>query len=210
MANAKVEGTLPSEILEIKNNPPEPTDIVLVLNLDAFIDLENSPEKFYEHYQNLAPMREEQEQCLEEINTQLCDYCLISCDFQFCDNCDLIYNLLPYMIYTIPEEEEPINSCTLELESNSNFDSNYKQYIVLLDLTKKQELKWFSDNDKSIMPECAHNTDAEFDLIYPGKITNTQFEELQTQITQVILENEIQEILQKEELTELDFDKAQY
>ncbi|KAG9287559.1 hypothetical protein G9A89_019620 [Geosiphon pyriformis] len=42
------------------------------------------------------------------------------------------------------------------------------------------------------------------------KITNTQFEELQTQITQVILENEIQEILQERKLTELDFDGAQY
>ncbi|KAG9300761.1 hypothetical protein G9A89_023559 [Geosiphon pyriformis] len=35
-----------------------------------------------------------------------------------------------------------------------------------------------------------------------GKITNAQFEELQTQITQVILENKIQEILQKRELHE--------
>ncbi|KAG9295578.1 hypothetical protein G9A89_003881 [Geosiphon pyriformis] len=32
------------------------------------------------------------------------------------------------------------------------------------------------------------------------KITNDQFEELQTQITQVILKNKIQEILQEEEL----------
>ncbi|KAG9290632.1 hypothetical protein G9A89_011595 [Geosiphon pyriformis] len=47
MANAKVEGISLSEILEIKNNPPEPTDIVLVLNPDAFIDLENSPEEFH-------------------------------------------------------------------------------------------------------------------------------------------------------------------
>ncbi|KAG9299127.1 hypothetical protein G9A89_020440 [Geosiphon pyriformis] len=42
------------------------------------------------------------------------------------------------------------------------------------------------------------------------KITNAQFEELQTQITQVILKNEIQEILQEGELNELDFDKVQY
>ncbi|KAG9290274.1 hypothetical protein G9A89_022250 [Geosiphon pyriformis] len=35
-----------------------------------------------------------------------------------------------------------------------------------------------------------------------GKITNAQFEELQTQITQVILKNKIQEILQKGELHE--------
>ncbi|KAG9304728.1 hypothetical protein G9A89_003902 [Geosiphon pyriformis] len=37
-----------------------------------------------------------------------------------------------------------------------------------------------------------------------GKITNAQFKELQTQITQVILENKIQEILQKGELTEVE------
>ncbi|KAG9284832.1 hypothetical protein G9A89_003755 [Geosiphon pyriformis] len=42
------------------------------------------------------------------------------------------------------------------------------------------------------------------------KITNAQFEEVQTQITQVILENKIQEILQEGELHELDFDGAQY
>ncbi|KAG9286044.1 hypothetical protein G9A89_022721 [Geosiphon pyriformis] len=104
MANAKVEGALPSE-MEIKNNPPEPTDIVLVLNLDAFIDLENSPKEFHKYYQNLTPTREEQKQCLEEINTQLCDHCLIPCDFQFCDDCNLIYNPPPHMIYTIPEKK---------------------------------------------------------------------------------------------------------
>ncbi|KAG9286817.1 hypothetical protein G9A89_012367 [Geosiphon pyriformis] len=106
------------------------------------------------------------------------------------------------MIYTIPEEEEPINNCTSELESSSNSDSNsdnddnknnnsssvqngydndsnsdsnsdsnYKQYITLPNLTKKQELKWFNDNDESIMPECAHDTNAGFDLRYPGKDT---------------------------------------
>ncbi|KAG9292326.1 hypothetical protein G9A89_000800 [Geosiphon pyriformis] len=69
MANAKMEGASPSEILEIKNNPPEPTNIVLVLNPDVFLNLENSPEEFHEHYQNLAPTRKEQEQRLEEINT---------------------------------------------------------------------------------------------------------------------------------------------
>ncbi|KAG9303709.1 hypothetical protein G9A89_018606 [Geosiphon pyriformis] len=126
MANAKVEGALPSEILEIKNNSLEPTDIVLVFNPNAFINLENSPKEFYEHYQNLAPIREEQKQCLEKINTQLCDHCLIPYDFQFCDDCDFIYNPPLCMIYMIPEEEEPINSYAseLELSSNSNLNSN--------------------------------------------------------------------------------------
>ncbi|KAG9297097.1 hypothetical protein G9A89_019378 [Geosiphon pyriformis] len=124
MANAKVEGALPNEILKIKNNPSKPTDIVLVFNLDTFINLENSPEEFHEHYQNLAPTKEEQKQCLEKINTQLCDHCLIPCDFQFCDDCDFIYNLPPRMIYTILKEEEPINSCTSESELSSNPNSN--------------------------------------------------------------------------------------
>ncbi|KAG9306327.1 hypothetical protein G9A89_018210 [Geosiphon pyriformis] len=91
----------------------------------------------------------------------------------YCDKCDLIYNLPPCMIYSIPEEEEPISSCTSESESPINHDSNsdddddnnssssiqignndennsdsdskpninYEQYIVLPDLSKKQELK---------------------------------------------------------------------
>ncbi|KAG9303871.1 hypothetical protein G9A89_005781 [Geosiphon pyriformis] len=53
--------------------------------------------------------------------------------------------------------------------SNSNSNLNYKQYIALPDLSKEQELKWYSDNGESIMPERAHNTDAGFDLRYPGK-----------------------------------------
>ncbi|KAG9299305.1 hypothetical protein G9A89_013953 [Geosiphon pyriformis] len=198
MANAKVEGASLSEILEIKNNPPEPMDIVLVLNLDTFLDLENSPEEFYKHYQNLAPIRKKQEQCLEEINTQLCDHCLIPCDFQFCDDCDLIYNPPPCMIYTISKEEESINNCTSESESvfdpnlnsdnddnentgsssiqngnenisNWDSDSNPEIYIALPDLTKEQTLKWFSNNEEGIMPECVHNTNAGFDLRYPRK-----------------------------------------
>ncbi|KAG9304371.1 hypothetical protein G9A89_019933 [Geosiphon pyriformis] len=102
------------------------------------------------------------------------------------------------MIYTIPKKEEPINSCASELElvynpdSNSNNDDdkntgsssvqydnenindsdsnpNYEQYITLPDLFKEQELKWYSDNDESIMPEQMHDTNTGFDLRYPGK-----------------------------------------
>ncbi|KAG9299712.1 hypothetical protein G9A89_013072 [Geosiphon pyriformis] len=41
----------------------------------------NDPEEFYEHYQQLTPTRKKQEQCLEELNTQLCNHCLIPYDF---------------------------------------------------------------------------------------------------------------------------------
>ncbi|KAG9305085.1 hypothetical protein G9A89_007725 [Geosiphon pyriformis] len=134
------------------------------------------------------------------LNTQLCDHYLIPYDFQYCDDCDLTYNPPPCIIYTIPEEEKPINNCVLESESSSNSDSNsdndnnennssssiqngydndsnsdsnsnsnYEQYIALPNLTKKQELKWFSDNDEGIMPERVHDTNARFDLRYLRK-----------------------------------------
>ncbi|KAG9303589.1 hypothetical protein G9A89_018485 [Geosiphon pyriformis] len=106
------------------------------------------------------------------------------------------------MIYTIPEEKEPISSYASKSElifnpdsnsnndddkntssssvqygNNNNNDSNsdlnpnpdYEQYIALSNLAKKQELKWFSDNNKDIMPECVHDTNARFDLRYPRK-----------------------------------------
>ncbi|KAG9301865.1 hypothetical protein G9A89_004544 [Geosiphon pyriformis] len=157
------------EILKIKNNSPEPTDIVLVLNSDVFLNLENSPEDFHKHYQNLTPIREEQKECLAQLNTQLCDHCLIPCDFQYCNESDLIYNPSIHMIYTI-SEEEPISSCTSKSElilnsdsnfnndddenngsssapisnknyNNSNFDSDSETFIALPNLIKEQELK---------------------------------------------------------------------
>ncbi|KAG9306864.1 hypothetical protein G9A89_005765 [Geosiphon pyriformis] len=202
MTNAKIEKATPSKILEIKNNSPEPVDIVLIPNPKTFLDIETGPEKFHKYYQNLALIREEQEQCLEQLNTRLYQYCLILCNFQYCNECDLIYNPPIHMIYMIPEKKEPISSCALELESNFNLNSdsnndddennsfsfvpygnnnnnnldsdsnsnlNHEQYIALSDLTKEQELKWFSDNNEGIMPKHAYNTDAEFDLRYLRK-----------------------------------------
>ncbi|KAG9301477.1 hypothetical protein G9A89_006574 [Geosiphon pyriformis] len=194
MAITKIEGATPKEIRTIKNNPPESIE----LDWDAkpvinFLE----PEEFYKHYQNLAPIREEQEQRLAQLNARLCCHCLIPNDFEYCNKCDLIYNSPLCIIYTIPEEEKPINSCASESESPINHDSdsdddnentgfsfiqngndnkndsnsnlNYEQYIALPDLSKEQELKWYSDNRESIMPEHAHDTNAEFDLKYPGK-----------------------------------------
>ncbi|KAG9298898.1 hypothetical protein G9A89_015920 [Geosiphon pyriformis] len=56
----------PEKIKTIKNNPSESIELDWdpepVIN---FLD----PEQFHKHYQELAPTREEQKQCLEEINT---------------------------------------------------------------------------------------------------------------------------------------------
>ncbi|KAG9298845.1 hypothetical protein G9A89_015866 [Geosiphon pyriformis] len=102
------------------------------------------------------------------------------------------------MIYTIPEEDKLISSCTLESKSTFNLDSNFdnndndnngssfiqmgnsndsdsnsnsnsEQYIIFTDFTKKQELKWFSNNDENIMLEHVHDIDARFNLRYPKK-----------------------------------------
>ncbi|KAG9300328.1 hypothetical protein G9A89_011401 [Geosiphon pyriformis] len=60
MASAKVEGTSFSEILEVKNNPPEPVKTFLISNSDTFLNIEAGLEKFHKHYQNLAPTKEEE------------------------------------------------------------------------------------------------------------------------------------------------------
>ncbi|KAG9300810.1 hypothetical protein G9A89_003159 [Geosiphon pyriformis] len=188
MTSAKAENVTTSELLKIKNNPLFFSKSEYIQTFDIFDNIEDDPKEFHEYYQHLASTREEQEQHLEQLNTQLCQHCLIFCDFQYCNECDFIYNLLPYIIYMI-SEEEPISSCTSELESVFNSDSNSNNvdnenisssstqysnknindsdsnlnpriYITLLDLSKEQELKWYSDNNEGIMPEHAHNTNA--------------------------------------------------
>ncbi|KAG9287464.1 hypothetical protein G9A89_023836 [Geosiphon pyriformis] len=59
MALTKIEKVLPEEIKMIKNNPPKP--IKLNWNSKPVINFLD-PEQFYEHYQELAPTWEEQEQ----------------------------------------------------------------------------------------------------------------------------------------------------
>ncbi|KAG9301425.1 hypothetical protein G9A89_018097 [Geosiphon pyriformis] len=73
------------------------------------------------------------------------------------------------MIYTISEEKKPISDCASESELPINHDSNSDNDDDNNDLSKEQELKWYSDNGKGIMPEHVHDTDAEFDLRYPRK-----------------------------------------
>ncbi|KAG9301834.1 hypothetical protein G9A89_004513 [Geosiphon pyriformis] len=168
MANAKIESTSPSEILEIKNNFPEPVEVVLIFN--TFLDIETGPKEFHEHYQNLALTQKEQEQHLKEINTQLYNHCLIPCDFYSCvSELDSNFNS------NSNSDNDNNNSSSFIQNGNSNnngdlnSDSDSKQYIALFNLSKEQELRWFSNNNEGIMPECVHNTDVEFNLRYPRK-----------------------------------------
>ncbi|KAG9285288.1 hypothetical protein G9A89_001422, partial [Geosiphon pyriformis] len=171
------------------------SDQISLIILDYYLEITDST------WTSTELSLEEEKEHLAQLNTQLCDHCLIPYNFQYCNECNLIYNPPICIIYTISEEKEPISNCTSESESNfnpdsnldnndenngsssvqnsnnndndsnsdSNSNSNYEQYIMLSDLTKEQELKWFSNNNEGIMPECAHDTDAEFDLRYPRK-----------------------------------------
>ncbi|KAG9298162.1 hypothetical protein G9A89_000039 [Geosiphon pyriformis] len=73
---------------------------------DFFTD---DPDAFQNQYQELALIQEEQKQWLADLNTKLCDYCLISYHFQYCDECDLMFNSSPRILHPItklPELEE--------------------------------------------------------------------------------------------------------
>ncbi|KAG9291456.1 hypothetical protein G9A89_021875 [Geosiphon pyriformis] len=97
----------------------------------------------------------------------------------------------------------PQNKAQKKLENMSDYTKN---------LSEKLGLGGYNNFQETMdQPEILFNKT--MDMVTSnqlGKITNTQFKELQTQITQVILENKIQKILQEKELNELDFNEAQY
>ncbi|KAG9304328.1 hypothetical protein G9A89_019890 [Geosiphon pyriformis] len=126
---------------KIKNNSLSLLESEYVQTFNIFGNIEDDLEEFHEYYQQL-----------------------------YCNECDLIYNPPPHMIYMIPEEKELINSCaseselTFNLDSNSdnnddennsfssapnnnknydnlNSNSNSETFIALFDLSKKQKLK---------------------------------------------------------------------
>ncbi|KAG9286961.1 hypothetical protein G9A89_001199 [Geosiphon pyriformis] len=69
------------------------------------------------------------------------------------------------------DNDKDNSSSSVQNDNKKYNDLNPKTYIVLFDLTKEQELKWFSNNNKGIMSEHVHNTDAGFDLRYSRKDT---------------------------------------
>ncbi|KAG9287829.1 hypothetical protein G9A89_017424 [Geosiphon pyriformis] len=157
MASAKTEGMTISELLKIKNNPlffPEPE---YIQTFNVFGDIENDSEEFHKHYQQLTLTREEQEQC-KPINNCVLELESIFNPNSNSDNDDDKNN-----------DSSSVQNDNSDNYNDSNSDSNSKQYIMLPNFIKEQELKWFSDNNKGIMPKCTHDTNAKFNLRYSGK-----------------------------------------
>ncbi|KAG9304499.1 hypothetical protein G9A89_020063 [Geosiphon pyriformis] len=120
----------------------------------------------------LAPTHEEQKQKLANLNTKLCDYCLIPCHFQYCDECDLMFNPPPKILFPItklPESEEEVLITKDMSFQDPTEDTKTEQYFAYSDLSKELELKWYSDNEERICPKRVHDTNAGFDLPYPGQ-----------------------------------------
>ncbi|KAG9292794.1 hypothetical protein G9A89_006355 [Geosiphon pyriformis] len=165
MTSAKAEGAMPKKIREIKDNPwmPEYTGPNYPED-DFFTD---NPDVFQNQYQELAPTHKEQEQRLADLNTKLCDHCLIFCHFQYCDECDLMFNPSPRILFPITELPEPKKEVLITedmLFQDPTENTETEQYLAYPDLSKELELKWYSDNKEGICPERVHNTDAGFDL----------------------------------------------
>ncbi|KAG9295831.1 hypothetical protein G9A89_009060 [Geosiphon pyriformis] len=53
---------------------------------------------------------------------------------------------------------------------NLTKDTKTEQYLVYPNLSKELELKWYSDNEEEICPKKVHDTNASFDLQYPGQL----------------------------------------
>ncbi|KAG9306329.1 hypothetical protein G9A89_018212 [Geosiphon pyriformis] len=123
-------------------------------------------------WQELAPTREEQEQRLADLNTKLCDHCLIPCHFQYWDECDLMFNPPPrilFLITELPKPEEEVLITENMLFQDPIEDTKTEQYLAYPNLSKKLELKWYSDNKEGICSERAHDTDTGFNLQYSGQ-----------------------------------------
>ncbi|KAG9286156.1 hypothetical protein G9A89_010170 [Geosiphon pyriformis] len=56
---------------------------------------------------------------LADLNTKLCDHCLISCHFQYCDECDLMFNLPPKILFLITKLLELEEEKELTIEDTS-------------------------------------------------------------------------------------------
>ncbi|KAG9294164.1 hypothetical protein G9A89_021523 [Geosiphon pyriformis] len=108
------------------------------------IDPITSPKK-------LALTQKEQEQRLTDLNTKLCDYCLISCYFQYCDECNLMFDPPPRTLYPINKLLEPKEEAKLIAEDMPFQEPNK---------TTETEQYFYSDNNEGICPQKAHDTDA--------------------------------------------------
>ncbi|KAG9284365.1 hypothetical protein G9A89_023622 [Geosiphon pyriformis] len=92
----------------------------------------------------LVPTHKEQEQRLADLNTKLCNYCLIPCHFQYCNECDFMFNPPPRILFPITELPEPEKEVLITenmLFQNPTENTKTEQYLMYPNLSKELELK---------------------------------------------------------------------
>ncbi|KAG9289246.1 hypothetical protein G9A89_002589 [Geosiphon pyriformis] len=83
-----------------------------------------------------------------------------------------MFNPPPKILFSITELPEPEKEVLITEDmsfQNPTEDTETEQYLTYPNLSKKLELKWYSDNEEGICPKRAHDTDASFDLQYSGQ-----------------------------------------
>ncbi|KAG9296638.1 hypothetical protein G9A89_002909 [Geosiphon pyriformis] len=86
-----------------------------------------------------------------------------------------MFNPPSKILYSITKLPEPKKKKKLlardMLFQKLNLTTEIEQYFAYFNFSKELELKWYSDNNKKICPEKAHETDTGFDLRYSGQLS---------------------------------------
>ncbi|KAG9293313.1 hypothetical protein G9A89_007559 [Geosiphon pyriformis] len=153
-AQAKVRGGTAEEIQRWKESA-EVADEVANYNMFDPVD------EFQDYYQQLCPTRQEQEQYLAQINTYLCENCLIPCQSQCYEECQDERDLERKMEI---ENQQSQNQLINQQDSPDGPES--EKFVAYTDLEQVTDIRYFDNGHLGIIPERAHPTDAEFDLCY--------------------------------------------
>ncbi|KAG9305481.1 hypothetical protein G9A89_021199 [Geosiphon pyriformis] len=156
LAMALINGATQENVHQIK----EAEYIKYTMELTGF-DYEDEVETYHQIASHTYPTKEAQIQRLEQMNIQLCEECVMSCDDQWCLECYALSIPLPN-----ENDENEIEFGVSELVKKLPTTP-----IYLLEKQPPLQLKYFNNHDQRIKPEKAHEIDAVYDLRYSGKDT---------------------------------------
>ncbi|KAG9294105.1 hypothetical protein G9A89_021464, partial [Geosiphon pyriformis] len=125
-------------------------------------------DEFQDYYQQLCLTRQEQKQYLAQINTYLCENCLIPCQNQCCKKCQDERDLEKKMEI---ENQQSQNQSINQQDSPDGPES--EKFVAYTNLEQVTDIRYFDNGHLGIIPERAYPTDAGFDLHYPEDQSTT-------------------------------------
>ncbi|KAG9291743.1 hypothetical protein G9A89_012028 [Geosiphon pyriformis] len=156
LAITLINGATQEDVRQMK----EAEYIEYTIELAGF-DYEDEVETYHQIASHTYPTKEAQIQRLEQMNIQLCEEYVMSCDDQWCLECYALSISLP--------DENDKNE--IEFEVSEQIKELPTTPIYLLKKQPPLQLKYFDNHGQGIRPEKAHEIDAGYDLRYPGKDT---------------------------------------